>query len=139
MILIHHFDLDIRISMAWDLDNVDIDLHVQEPAPYGEHVYYAHNRSITGGFVSRDFRNGYGPEEYMIKKAQKGVYKATTNYYANHAQNLTGGTTVLGTFFTNYMREDEKRQMVTVRLNSQEQDVTVCEVEIEEEKNNSKC
>ncbi|EFC36049.1 predicted protein [Naegleria gruberi] len=81
--LVHKFDLDIRISMAWDTDNVDIDLHVQEPGRHGEHAYYAHNRTRMGGYVSRDFRQGYGPEEYMLKKAQKGAYKATTNYFSN--------------------------------------------------------
>ncbi|KAF0980307.1 hypothetical protein FDP41_013521 [Naegleria fowleri] len=128
--LIHHFDLDIRISMAWDTDQVDIDLHVHEPSPHGEHAYYAHNRTRMGGYVSRDFRQGYGPEEYMLKKAQKGIYKATTNYFANHTQNLTGGTTVLCTFFTNYMRKDEKRMQSTIRLSTNKQDIVVCEIEI---------
>ncbi|KAF0973745.1 hypothetical protein FDP41_007132 [Naegleria fowleri] len=129
--LIHHFDLDIRISMAWDTNDVDIDLHVQEPGPYGEHAYFGHNRTTMGGYVSRDFRQGYGPEEYMLKKAQKGTYKATTNYYASHQQSLTGGTTVLCTFFTNYMRENEQRQMLTIRLSSHAQDVVVCEIDIQ--------
>ncbi|KAG2391861.1 hypothetical protein C9374_013346 [Naegleria lovaniensis] len=128
--LIHHFDLDIRISMAWDTNDVDIDLHVEEPSPHGEHAYYAHNRTRMGGYVSRDFRQGYGPEEYMLKKAQKGIYKATTNYFASHTQNLTGGTTVLCTFFTNYMRKDEKRMQSTIRLSTNKQDIVVCEIEI---------
>ncbi|KAL9644814.1 hypothetical protein ABK040_009272 [Willaertia magna] len=129
--LIYKMDLDLRISMAWDTNDVDIDLHLQEPAPYGEHCYYGYNRTKIGGYVSRDFRQGYGPEEYMLKKAQPGNYRAYTNYFANHQQSLTGGTTVLCTFFTNYMRPNEKREMVTVRLTTNKQDIDVCEITVQ--------
>ena len=130
--LIHKMDMDVRISMAWDTNDVDIDLHVQEPGEYGEHAYFAHNRTRIGGYVSRDFRQGYGPEEYMLKKAQPGTYKATTNYFASHQQSLTGGTTVLCTFFTNYMRKNEQRQLSTIRLSTNKSDVVVCEIDIAE-------
>ncbi|KAL9647827.1 hypothetical protein ABK040_008102 [Willaertia magna] len=129
--LIYKMDLDLRISMAWDTNDVDIDLHLQEPAPYGEHCYFGYNRTKIGGYVSRDFRQGYGPEEYMLKKAQPGTYRAYTNYFANHQQSLTGGTTVLCTFFTNYMRPNEKREMVTVRLTTNKQDIDVCEITVQ--------
>ena len=33
--------------------------------------------------VSRDFTQGYGPEEYMLKVAPKGKYSIWTNYYSN--------------------------------------------------------
>ena len=81
--------------------------------------------------MSRDFRQGYGPEEYMIKKAPKGQYRATTNYYSSHTQTLTGGTTVLCTFFTNYMRPNEQRQMSTIRLATHRSDVVVCDIQID--------
>ncbi len=29
--------------------------------------YYGRNRTPSGGLVSRDFTQGYGPEEYMIR------------------------------------------------------------------------
>ena len=50
-------DLDVRISMSWDADLVDIDLHVDEPT--GETVNYSHRDSAIGGHVSRDFQDGY--------------------------------------------------------------------------------
>jgi len=45
--------VDVRISLAWDTDNTDMDLHVIEPT--GEEAYYGHNRTESGGMVSRDF------------------------------------------------------------------------------------
>ena len=39
--LIKNLDLDLRISMSWDADLTDVDLHVFEPT--GEHAYYAHS------------------------------------------------------------------------------------------------
>ena len=49
-------DLDLRISMAWDTDNTDIDLWVIEPS--GEKVYYGNKTSSQGGLISRDFIRG---------------------------------------------------------------------------------
>ena len=61
----------------------DIDLHVKEPT--GEEVYYSHNRSATtGGAVSRDFTQGYGPEVYTLAHAPVGNYSVRTNYYGSH-------------------------------------------------------
>ncbi|MGP1667649.1 MAG: hypothetical protein ACTS5I_17460, partial [Rhodanobacter sp.] len=44
--LIRLLDLDVRISMSWDADLTDVDLHVFEPT--GEHAYYGHNRTEIG-------------------------------------------------------------------------------------------
>ena len=51
--------------MTWHADNTDIDLWVTEPS--GEKAFYQHNRTTIGGLVSRDFTQGYGPEEYMVR------------------------------------------------------------------------
>lgn len=123
-------DLDLRISMAWDTNDVDIDLHVREKTAHGEHCYFGNSRSRIGGYVSRDFRQGYGPEEYMIRKAEKGDYAVSANYFASHQQSLTGGTTILCTFFTNYMRPDEKSEVITVRLTTNKSDVPVCTISV---------
>ncbi len=53
---------DLRNSLGWDTDMVDIDLHVVEPS--GEEAYFGHPRTRSGGCMSRDFTQGYGPEEY---------------------------------------------------------------------------
>ncbi|MCK5666985.1 MAG: hypothetical protein KAI17_26040, partial [Thiotrichaceae bacterium] len=80
--LIKNLDLDVRISMSWDTDLTDVDLHVFEPTD--EHAYYAHNRTEIGGLVSRDFTQGYGPEEYVLKKALAGIYNIKAHYYGSY-------------------------------------------------------
>lgn len=112
--LIRRLDLDVRISMSWDADLTDVDLHVFEPT--GEHAYYGHNRTEIGGLVSRDFREGYGPEEYVLRKSDPGEYTIKTHYYGSHQQTIAGACTVIVTVFTNYARANEQRQVLTLRL-----------------------
>ncbi|HEX4382535.1 MAG TPA: VIT domain-containing protein, partial [Myxococcales bacterium] len=45
-------DVDLRVSLAWDADLTDVDLHLFEPS--GEHAFYGHNKTAIGGIVSRD-------------------------------------------------------------------------------------
>jgi hypothetical protein len=107
-------DLDVRITMSWDANNTDMDLHVIEPS--GEEAFYGHNLTTIGGLVSRDFTQGYGPEEYVIHHAMPGVYKIKVKYYGSRQQNLMGPVTVSANVITNYGRSDEKHQLLTLRL-----------------------
>jgi hypothetical protein len=112
---VHAIDVDLRISMAWDTDNTDMDLHVIEPN--GTEAYFGNRRTEMGGLVSRDFRNGYGPEEYMLKVAPPGLFKITTNYFGGQeVSSLTGPTTLLLSIFTNYGRPNQTANLTTIRL-----------------------
>ncbi|MDH3348586.1 MAG: DUF2135 domain-containing protein, partial [Desulfobulbaceae bacterium] len=122
-------DLDIRISMSWDSDLTDVDLHLFEPT--GEHAYYGHNLTQIGGLVSRDFTRGYGPEEYVLKKALAGKYIIKAHYYGSSQQSVTGACTVYVTVFTNYGRENEKKQILTLRLERPSDNVQVGEITID--------
>jgi hypothetical protein len=77
--------------MSWDTDWTDIDLHVHEPQ--GEHVYFGHRNSASGGHNSRDFRQGYGPECYVTKKALPGFYDIHAQYFSSHQASSATGTT----------------------------------------------
>lgn len=112
--LVKNLECDLRIVMTWDADMTDIDLHVVEPT--GEECNYGHNRTTIGGLVSHDFTQGYGPEEYCIRKAQPGGYKIFAHFFGSHQQNLSGATTVQATVITNFGRANEKRQALTLRL-----------------------
>jgi len=113
-IWIHNIDVDLRISMAWDTDNTDMDLHVVEPT--GEECYFGHKTTKIGGLCSRDFTRGYGPEEYMVRNAYPGTYVVKTNYFSSSQASLTGPTTLLLGLFTNYGRPNQEVQMTTIRL-----------------------
>ncbi len=125
--LIKPIDVDLRIVMTWDADMTDMDLWVIEPS--GEKAYYKNSRTAVGGLVSRDFTRGYGPEEYMIRKARQGMYEIKTNFYGSSAQKIAGAVTLQVDIFTNYGREDEKRRSVTLRLKDKKETFKVADVE----------
>jgi len=120
-------DVDVRIVMTWHADNTDIDLWVIEPS--GEQADYSHNRTTIGGLVSSDFTGGYGPEEYMVRRAMPGVYTVKANYYGSGAVKLLGGVTVQMDVFTNFGRENQRRKSVTLRLKEKEETVKIGEIE----------
>jgi hypothetical protein len=121
-------DVDVRIVMSWDADNTDIDLHVIEPS--GEEAFYGHNLTTTGGHVSRDFTQGYGPEEYVVRRAMPGVYKIRCKYYGSSQQTLVGPATVAAVVITNFGRPNERRQTLTLRLDKVKEMVDIGEVTV---------
>ena len=118
-----NLDTDIRIVMSWDADATDMDLHVMEPG--GEEAYYGHNRTARGGLVSDDITDGYGPEEYLMRKAPAGDYAISTNYFGSRQQTVVGPATVTATVFTNWGRANEKRQVLTIRLDKEKEKVDI--------------
>ena len=120
-------DLDLRIVMTWDADMTDVDIHVTEPS--GELAMYDHNLTTIGGLVSKDFTQGYGPEEYCLHQAMHGAYKIEANYYGSQASQLMGPVTVQAEVITHFGKPNEKRQSLTLRLEEKKETVLVGEVE----------
>jgi len=125
--LIDLLDVDVRIVMTWHADNTDIDLWVIEPS--GEKAFYAHNRTTIGGLVSQDFTGGYGPEEYMVRRAMPGVYKIQANFYGSQATKLLGAVTVQVDVFTDFGREGQQRKSITIRLKEAQETVDIGQIE----------
>jgi len=125
--LIQLLDVDVRIVMTWHADNTDIDLWVIEPS--GEKAFYSHNRTTIGGLVSQDFTGGYGPQEYMVRKAMPGVYTIKANYFGSRATRLLGAVTVQVDVFTNYGRENEDHRAITIQLKDEKETVTIGQIE----------
>lgn len=109
-----NLDVDVRISLAWDADATDVDLHVLEPT--GEEAFFSHNRTHIGGLVSRDITDGYGPEEYLVRRAFAGVYTVKAKYYGSRQQTVIGPATLTATVFTDWGRATERKQTLTLRL-----------------------
>ncbi len=101
--------VDIRICLDWNRDNTDIDLHVIDALQ--EEVYYSHKESNMGGRISNDFTRGYGPEEFLLKKALPGKYKAFINYYGDAQQGAIVPTVVKTTVFRNYGKSNETKEV----------------------------
>jgi uncharacterized protein YfaP (DUF2135 family) len=121
--LIKNMPLDIRAVLTWDTDNCDMDLWVTNPE--GEKCDYSHNLTRIGGMISNDFTQGYGPEEFLIKKAISGNYTVEVNYYGTRSQKLLAPVTLHLTFFTNYGKQNQQKQEVVLRLENKQDVVNV--------------
>lgn len=117
--------IGLRVVLTWDADNTDIDLWLIDPA--GDKAYYGQNRTRTGGHVSNDFTQGYGPEVYTIARPLPGTYRVQINYFGDRRQTVTGPVTVQVEFQTRFGAPDGARQSVTRRLESSAQTIDLGE------------
>jgi tetratricopeptide (TPR) repeat protein len=120
--------LDVRVALAWDTDNTDIDLWVKDP--HDEWVSYQSPLSRQGGRVTRDVTNGYGPEVFALKKAIPGVYEVRAKYFGSHRQALGNGTSVMMRLTTGFGTKDEKHRDVILRLEEAKDEVLVGTFEV---------
>ena len=110
--------VDIRVVLSWDTDNCDMDLWVTNPTD--EKCFFDNKLTYLGGKISKDVTQGYGPEEFMIKKAPKGTYKIETDYFGTLSQKQLMPVTLRITFYTHFGTDKEQKQETTVRLTNEE-------------------
>jgi len=113
--------VDIRIVVNWDANNSDMDMWVTEPND--EKCYYKNNRTFIGGYMSEDMTEGYGPEEYLLRKAINGKYKVEVDYYGSSEQTISGPVTIEVLLFTNFGRKNEKKKQLTIRLSGEDDEI----------------
>ncbi|MEA3491663.1 MAG: VIT domain-containing protein [Campylobacterota bacterium] len=113
---IYPMPLDIRITVSWSSNENDIDLWVVDPD--GEKCFYSHPHTKMGGKISKDFTQGYGPEEFSIKEASRGLYTVYLNYFSESRQSITGPVTIHATLTTHYGTKDEKSEKIMIQLES---------------------
>lgn len=123
--LLKNMPLDLRVVLAWDSDNSDMDLWVTDPN--GEKCYYGNRNTYQGGLLSDDFTGGYGPEEFVLKDAKPGKYKVEANFFGDRQQIVTGATTLNLVFSTGWGTSRQKNEAVTLRLSGQSETVFVGE------------
>ncbi|MDR1274764.1 MAG: DUF2135 domain-containing protein, partial [Odoribacteraceae bacterium] len=109
--------VDIRVVLNWNMNNTDIDLHVTDPT--GETCSYQHTATATGGRISRDITQGYGPEQFMIKKAVPGKYEVFVNYYGDSQVKISGPSTLLLEIYTRYADKQQKRELVCLQMDKE--------------------
>jgi Ca-activated chloride channel homolog len=101
--------IDIRVVINWNKDNTDIDLWVTDPR--GEDCSYSHKSTEIGGRLSNDFTQGFGPEQFLLKKALKGKYKIKTNFFGERQNILSGPTTVMAEVYLYYSDGRQERKI----------------------------
>jgi hypothetical protein len=114
--IIHNLPADVRVVLNWNMRDTDIDLWVFDPNE--EKCFYAHALTAIGGRISADFTRGYGPEQFMLKKALKGKYKVMLNYYGDTQQKIAGPTTVMAEIFTNYGKPNQYSKTIALQMQS---------------------
>ena len=112
--LITNLPVDMRVVLNWNQPNTDIDLWVTDPD--NERCFYGHRFTAMGGRLSHDFTRGLGPEQFLLKKAAKGIYKVEVNYYGDTQVKLAGETTLLVEVYTHYGTPQQQRSLVTLQL-----------------------
>lgn len=106
----HGIDLErtdrLRITMTWDTDGNDVDLHVVDPR--GAHVYYANREAESGIRLLEDITQGFGPEVVRTDRVVPGAYHVGVKYYSAGPMGIARGTLVV--------MEPEERGGVRVRI-----------------------
>jgi tetratricopeptide (TPR) repeat protein len=117
--LIHAMPVDVRVVLNWNKNNTDIDLWVTDPN--NEKCYYSHKNTAIGGRISNDFTRGYGPEQFMLKKAIRGNYKVQIHYYGDSQFTLSGPTTVMAEIYTHYANGTQHRKLISLQMEKNQQ------------------
>ena len=115
--------VDIRVVLSWDTDNCDMDLWVTDPT--NEKCYYSNFFTYLGGMISEDVTQGYGPEEFMLRKAPKGTYKIEVDYYGSYSQKQLMPVTLRITFYTHFGTDKEEKQETTIGLTNKKEVIEV--------------
>lgn len=113
--------MDIRVVLDWDQDNTDVDLWVNEPN--GEKCMYSYKLTQNGGRISNDFTQGYGPEEYLIRKAPKGTYLIQAHFFGDYQPALNGKAILTVHLYKYYGTAHEKHKVITRRLETVDQEI----------------
>lgn len=128
--LVYAMPMDLRIVLYWNTDDTDVDLWVTDP--FGETCDYSHNLTATGGAMSEDITEGFGPEEFIIRKAIPGTYKIEVDYYGSSEQGVKLPPIVSVEVTRNFSRPSEDFQTITLRLEEVESTVEVGSVVVDE-------
>ena len=115
--------LDVRIVIGWSSNDSDIDLWVTDPAK--EKCFYENTITRAGGKISGDVTQGYGPEEFILKKAAKGIYTIEINLYGDSRQTLGGPITIKAELFTNFGKQTQKRKIINCRVTSNKEVIKI--------------
>jgi len=98
----------------WNTDGTDVDLHVTEPS--GEVCYYSHATTRSGGHITADVTQGYGPEMYTLPNASAGNYKIQVKYFASDQNRLSTRTRVFARIYEDWGTPQERVVQRTVTL-----------------------
>jgi hypothetical protein len=112
--LIQLLDVDMRVVIDWNSEATDVDLWVDEAT--GERAIFHNPRTAAGGRLSNDMTQGFGPEEYLLRRAPAGSYDVRANVFASDRINPNGAQRVTARIIRDFGRPNESEQIVDIEL-----------------------
>jgi len=112
--LIALLDVDLRVIIEWNTPGTDMDLWVDQPDD--ERSIYSNPLTEIGGQLSNDMTSGYGPEQYLLRRAIDGEYAISVDVYSTDSINPNGATMVTAHLTRNYGRSNQKTETMELEL-----------------------
>ena len=112
--LIEDLPVDVRAVLNWDTHNSDMNLHIVDPR--GENCFYSHSHTAIGGRISADITTGYGPEQFLLRKAIPRQYSVRAKFFGTGQQTAIGATTVVVDLYLRYGTGQAENKSITLRL-----------------------
>ncbi|HEX2534748.1 MAG TPA: VIT domain-containing protein [Chitinophagaceae bacterium] len=123
---IYPMPVDLRIVVGWSADNSDVDLWITDPARFK--CTYQNRYTPAGGKLSADVTQGYGPEEFCIRKGTRGTYQVEVNLYGDSRQTAGGPVTIKADVFTDFGKPTQKQRTINFRVTEPKDVVRIGEV-----------
>ncbi|MEP2734693.1 MAG: VIT domain-containing protein [Erythrobacter sp.] len=113
--LVALMDMDVRVVSEWTDAASYIDLWVTEPTSEGSG--YTNQLTAIGGKMSAHEETGYGPGEYLLKRALEGDYIVRAHGYSGDRINPNGPSRVMVRLIRNFGRADQSEQLIDAEIN----------------------
>jgi tetratricopeptide (TPR) repeat protein len=107
----HGVDLErrdaLRITLAWETDANDVDLHVVDPE--GEECFYGNRATSSGLTLYEDITRGLGPEVIRTPAIRQGTYHVGVRYFDAGPMGISRGIVIV-------LRGDDRIEIHPFRL-----------------------
>jgi tetratricopeptide (TPR) repeat protein len=97
----------LRVTLAWETDANDVDLHVVDPS--GEECFYSHKANRSGLTLYEDITQGLGPEVIRAGELDRGTYHIGVRYFAAGPMGISRGVVIV-------IRNDDQIEIHPFRL-----------------------
>ena len=105
---------DVVVTMMWNQDQTDVDMHVVEPS--GEECSYEHKKTRSGGQITTDITTGFGPEMYYNANAPRGKYQLKAKFFGSGQNRTSTRNKVYMTIIRGFGTDEETMTRRTIQL-----------------------
>ena len=121
---------DVLITMMWNTDQTDVDLHIGEPG--GSECSYQNKTTRIGGKITSDITGGFGPEMYRLLDAPAGKYDVRVKLFNNNQSRASLRNRVHLKIYRDFGGEEMKVTHKSVQLEKKGEQEHVATVGVED-------